>query len=142
MKKIHQVSHFTARIPVTVCGIHVGNDVAVAGREGVTCARCRPELKPSDHVPTYRRRRLGTSPQGGGAFYGYTITCSCGWTQKINENKREAVKWFNDHKRDAKKKKPAPVEIDDPTGLWTPMRAAIVTGKPISSFTQKKIKRS
>jgi hypothetical protein len=124
--------------PVAVCGIFTDYDHATATYDDVTCKRCRPDLKPKEHIPTYRRRRLGTGPQGGGAFYGYMITCSCGWYQKVNEPKREAVKYFNDHKRSAPK--PAPIEIDDPTGLWTPMRAAIVTGKPITSFTQKKRK--
>jgi hypothetical protein len=55
-----------------------------------------------DHLPRYQRRFLG-STMAGGHLYGYTIRCSCGWEQRTNENKREAVKTFNEHKRDVKK---------------------------------------
>jgi hypothetical protein len=48
---------------------------------------------------------------------------------------KQLKKWLEYERAAARK---APAVIDDPTGLWTPMRAAIVTGKPITDFVQKK----
>jgi hypothetical protein len=99
---VHAVAYFVGRAPKTVCGIYCDKDRMVADPAFATCKRCHPPK--SAHHATYRRRPLGRSPQGGGTYYGYTITCSCGWTQKLNENKREAVKWFNDHVREERRK--------------------------------------
>jgi hypothetical protein len=99
---MHAVQVFIGRAPRTLCGIYVNNDRVVADRAFATCKKCqRPK---STHMPTYHRRRLGTGPQGGGAFYGYKIDCSCGWSMKVNENKKEARKWFNDHVREVRQK--------------------------------------
>jgi hypothetical protein len=48
---------------------------------------------------------------------------------------KQLKKWLEYERATAKT---AQAVIDDPTGLWTPMRAAIVTGKPITDFVQKK----
>jgi hypothetical protein len=45
---------------------------------------------------------------------------------------KQLKKWLEYHR------KTAPAVISDPTGLWTPMRAAIVTRRPITDFVQKK----
>jgi hypothetical protein len=97
----HYVDMFVGRLPKTRCGIFVENGKATANANLVDCKKCiRP--KPA-HSPHYQQRPLGSTPAGG-RLVGYLITCSCGWSMKINENKRSAKTWFNDHVREVRQK--------------------------------------
>lgn len=100
---MHALKLFSGGVGNTICGIAVDNEQIVADPAFATCKKCQPKAE-SSHQPKYFRRRLGSGPQGGGAYYGYRIECSCGWSIKVNENKRAAVTWFNDHRRAAEKK--------------------------------------
>lgn len=102
--KIHAVKVFVGAAGHTLCGIVVANEQIVADPALATCKKCQPKAR-SAHQPKYVRRALGGSPiRGGGTYYGYTIHCSCGWELRVNEPKRQAVIWFNDHRRTAEKK--------------------------------------
>lgn len=51
-------------------------------------------LTPAEHTPRFTRRLLGYKAVGRGGLYGTDIRCSCGWTQKTNEDLRRAkVLW-------------------------------------------------
>lgn len=54
----------------------------------------------AQHVPTYRRRRLGAS-MAGGQCVGYAIRCACGWERTVNAARRAAEGHWNDHVREA-----------------------------------------
>lgn len=96
---MHLVTHFVGRRPHTQCGIFVENENATANYDLVDCKRCRPPRP--EHIPNYRPRTLGRT-MAGGRLVGYTITCSCGWSYKTNENKKEARSWFIDHVKESK----------------------------------------
>ena len=52
------------------------------------------------HVPRFRRRNLGHTPIGNRPLYGWSVACSCGWSYKSNENKRNAERLHRAHLRD------------------------------------------
>lgn len=54
----------------------------------------------AEHVPSYSRRRLGRGAVSGRTLYGWTVECSCGWSQATNEPKREAESWWREHTSD------------------------------------------
>jgi hypothetical protein len=43
------------------------------------------------------RYNRGHSPMSNFMLYGYRLTCSCGWTMRVNDTKREARSWAKTH---------------------------------------------
>jgi len=55
----------------------------------------------TEHKPTYSRFSRGRSAVFNRPLYGYTISCSCGWKHRTNENKRSAMEDFRWHVKEA-----------------------------------------
>ena len=53
------------------------------------------------HTISLTRRTLGRSPVFNRPLYGWTVRCSCGWEQKVNERKRYAESIGRDHAKAA-----------------------------------------
>lgn len=50
-------------------------------------------------LATLRRRVRGRSVDFNRPVYGYTVGCTCGWTQRVNDRKPAALAAFKDHKK-------------------------------------------
>jgi len=58
----------------------------------------RIELTDNGHTVVGSRYYRGSSPQSGGRQnVGYRLTCTCGWTTRINAPKRDAEPYAKDH---------------------------------------------
>lgn len=57
------------------------------------------QMTRDEHIATYTRRQLGRSVLFNRPLYGWTVTCACGWSIKVNDGKREAQAHFSEHRR-------------------------------------------
>ena len=64
------------------------------------------------HVPSYRRKRLGMGSISGRQLWATVVRCSCGWECNINQPQRGAEKDWKDHTREEwnKLRHPAPCD--------------------------------
>lgn len=61
-----------------------------------------------DHDPTFRKFVRGYARISGRPVYGTNIRCSCGWTERTNENTREATRIHRAHVKQCLSSKPSP----------------------------------
>jgi hypothetical protein len=61
------------------------------------------------HEETYSRFTRGKQRWSNFDAYGWTVSCSCGWSKRHNGPKSEAREYWKDHIRyDVKKEDPTP----------------------------------